>query len=111
MKVRRILLDEYKERLRRSQCPRCKKFSLQKLDITPDIPTPTSRYRLTKSYWACSGPAGFSCYFMSDIQDTTMFESAEGVDLIDFTEENVKSQPTKIVRRRKGECVSIVSQL
>ena len=111
MKVRRILLDEYKERLRRNQCPRCNKFSLQKLDVLPGVPSPVARYKLTKSYWACSGPSGFSCYFMSDIQDATMFESAEGVDLIDFTEETTRPQPTKIVRRRGGERVNIVSQL
>lgn len=111
MRVRRILLDEHKERLRRGQCPRCNKFSLQKLEISAEKPGPQVRYKLAQDYWACSGPAGFSCYFMSGIQDTTMFESAEGVDLIDFTQESVRPQGAKIIRRRGGECVNIVSQL
>ena len=107
MKVRRILLDEYKERLRREKCPRCLKFSLQKVEITQDQPLPKTKYKFLESFWVCGSPSGFSCYFMAGFASPILFESAEEVDIIDFTEDYVKPSGAKIIRRRGGECVEI----
>lgn len=107
VKVRRILLDEHKERLKRSKCPRCNKFQLKKIEIAESQPLPATKYKLTKDYWICGGPSNFLCYFMSGISGPILFESAEDVELIDFTEEYSKPASAKIVRRRGGECVEI----
>lgn len=109
MRVRRILLDEYKERLRREKCPRCLKSSLQKLELTQDQPLPKTKYKFSESFWACSGPSGTSCYFMAGLASPVLFESAEGVDIIDFTEDYVKPTGAKIIRRRGSERVEITS--
>ncbi len=107
VKVRRILLDEYKERLRRGKCPRCLKSSLQMVEITQDQPLPKTKYKFLESFWVCGSHPDFSCYFMAGLASPILFESAEGVDIIDFTEDYVKPSGAKIIRRRGGECVEI----
>ena len=107
MKVRRILLDEHAERLRRGTCPRCNKFSLVNIQVNKGQQLPRSKYKICNSYWECSGPDKFLCFFMSDLSGSVVFESSDGVSLIDFTVENEKNNYARLVRRRAGNCVDL----
>jgi hypothetical protein len=46
---------------------------------------------------------------MAGLASPVLFESAEGVDIIDFTEDYVKPTGAKIIRRRGSERVEITS--
>jgi hypothetical protein len=102
MKVRRLLLDEHTERLKRSKCPRCKTSSLQEVDVSSIICLPQTKYKFEKSYWVCGGPMGHDCYFLSSMSGSTLFESVEGVPPIDFIEEPPQTARSTVVRRRGG---------
>jgi hypothetical protein len=106
MKVRRLLLDEHAERLKRNICPRCKKFSLNEISINEENPAPPAKFKIIGSYFACSGPLGYNCYFISSIKGSTVFESSECVDPIEFNEEPVKAPVSTVVRRRNGVIIS-----
>jgi len=108
MRVRRLLLDEHEERLKRGLCPKCQRFSLQKIDVNESHPLPKVKYRIKESFWSCSGPESFNCYFISSIEGDTIFESADGVDVINFDTTPVKYSGAKVIKRRKsGEIVEI----
>jgi hypothetical protein len=105
MKVRRLLLDEHAERLKRNKCPRCNNASLQEVDVSSATCLPQTRYKFEKTYWICGGHMGHDCYFLSSISGNTLFESAEGAPPIDFIEEPpqaAKTARSTVVRRRGG---------
>jgi len=109
MRVRRILLEEHEERLKRNKCPRCNNFSLQKINVKDCSNPPKTKFKLSDYFWSCGGPEAFKCYFISSDLGSTLFESSEGVEIIDF---NIGSQPKytggKIVKRLKtGECIEL----
>jgi hypothetical protein len=109
MRVRRILLDEHAERVRRNKCPKCKKFFLQKHDVKEAKLLPKAKYKFVDHFWSCSGPDSFNCYFVSSDSGDTLFESSEGVEIIDFSTE-IKPQYSggKIVKRLKnGDRINI----
>ena len=106
MRVRRLLLDEHCERIRRNICPRCKKFSLK--EIFADQ-LPKTKYKSDKSAWICEGHEDFSCYMLSSSSSDVLFETSEGVTLIDFSENDnqLKKSQSTVVRRRAGEVTEI----
>lgn len=109
MRVRRILLDEHSERIRRDKCPKCNIFPLQKLEVKYQQQLPKTKYKLIDHFWACAGPDSFNCYFISSTSGDTVFESSEGVSIIDFNEEKqINHKVGKIVKRLKtGQMVDI----
>jgi hypothetical protein len=113
MRVRRILLDEHEERIRREICPRCNKFSLQRSEVKTCQSIPKAKYKFVEHFWSCAGPDSFNCYFISSDLGDTLFESSEGVDVINF-DDNPKTigyLGAKIIKRRKnGERVEISPQ-
>jgi hypothetical protein len=106
MRVRRLLLDEHCERIRRNICPRCKKFSLKEI-FTDQLPK--TKYKSHKSVWTCEGHEDFSCYILSSQSSDVLFETCEGVSLIDFSENDLQTKKVKstVFRRRAGEVTEV----
>jgi hypothetical protein len=106
MRVRRLLADEHAERLKQLKCPRCKNHALHSATRGED--TPHLRYEPGEIFWACSGPAGQSCYLLSSAAAETIFETSDGTKAVCFDEAPPQPPPAaRIVRRRHGECVDI----
>jgi hypothetical protein len=102
MRVRRILLDEHSERLRRNRCPKCNNHPLHRVEVADQQHLPRTKYKIVDHFWTCSGPDSFNCYFISSISGDTVFESTEGVSIIDFEEIPVPRKGGKIVKRTKS---------
>jgi hypothetical protein len=101
MRIRRLIREEYEERIKKRYCPRCKTYSLVNVEINNYIDLPLVRHKFIHSFWKCSGPHGFLCYFLSSDKGTTIFESFTGVKPVEYSNEEPVIQNPTVIRRTK----------
>lgn len=103
-KTRKLLREEVELRISQKTCPKCRKHDISYIELGIGFPLP-KKYKLKcKNVWACNGPDGPFCYFMSGDMDCGLFESSEGTVPVD---EGCKSSKPQLiigfVRRRRGD--------
>ena len=103
--MRKLLLEERDERLKQKICPRCKKFNLVETSLE-SYQRPHVRYKMSETLWSCSSPSGPFCYILAGEKDSTIFETSDEVEPVEFFE-NKSINSTKVIRRRGGEVFEV----
>jgi hypothetical protein len=102
MRTRRLITDEYQERLDQRLCPRCKKHHLGRVDVEDAESLPKSRFKFEYFLWVCQSDLGHQCYWLSSDLGKAIFESSEGNSPVDFGEPVKKvEEKTTVIRRKK----------
>jgi hypothetical protein len=99
MRTRRLIREEHDARLSQNTCPRCKKHTLTKklLDVS------YGKLKGGMPFWACSGPLGHECYYISDGASDPLFESSEGTVPVNPDEKPpVPEYVPRVIRRPRN---------